>query len=320
MNPMFTQYSRCPTEDGWSLHLRRERSLHPTASPRRPVLFVPGLGMNGFIFHHHPDGASFAQFLTVRGFDAWSLDLRGSRSSHPPPGISRWSATMADMAFLDLPSAIHHILRETGSSSLDLIGCSLGGTLAYAALGAQSLPVRRLVTMGSPLRWTARTSLVRSYARVGTLLSRLPIPGTRAAASWMLPAVRRIAPDLLAVYLNPRLTNCRDAATLTRTIEDPVPDLHRTLSRWILETDLVLDGHHVTGRLGSFCGDTAIVTATGDGICPPDASRSAHGHLGGRTTDIEVDHPTERVSHVDLFISRHAHTATFAPIADFLRA
>ena len=47
-----------PTDDGWRLHLTRTLSPSCLEPSRRPVIVVPGYGMNGFIFGFHPAGRS----------------------------------------------------------------------------------------------------------------------------------------------------------------------------------------------------------------------------------------------------------------------
>ena len=50
---------------GWRLALTRYRE---TREPKgRPVLIVPGYGMNSFIFSFHPNGPSMVECLAARG-------------------------------------------------------------------------------------------------------------------------------------------------------------------------------------------------------------------------------------------------------------
>jgi pimeloyl-ACP methyl ester carboxylesterase len=95
------------THDGWRLTMHRGVRRRPTG---RPVLFVPGFGMNGYIFRYHPATRRFMEHLLDACLDPWSVDMRGTRSSVGPTG----SIGLADMAFIDLPAAFEHIRRSTG--------------------------------------------------------------------------------------------------------------------------------------------------------------------------------------------------------------
>ena len=59
------------TPDGWTLHFNRVQGDGP------PVLMVPGFAMNPSILSFHPRGRSFMHALRDRGFDCWSVELRG---------------------------------------------------------------------------------------------------------------------------------------------------------------------------------------------------------------------------------------------------
>lgn len=302
------------TPDRWQLVLTRMR--HPGRPPGVPVLMVPGYGMNAFAFRFHPAGTSMMGALVEAGLDPWALDLRGTRSSTPPR--RRAKVRLADQAFQDLPTAIDHIVRTTRSERIHAIGCSLGGALLYAHVGAMDHRIDRLVTMGSPLAWQDRTWLLKLFGRFGPVVGRLPMKGTRTVARFGLPVVGRVAPDLLSIYMNPRITDIRPAKALSRTVEDPRPDVSMQLTKWLREGHLQLDGHHVTDGLGGFHRPLLVVTAREDGICPPSAAKVALEATGGPAELLEVGHPRHAVSHVDLFFGEHVHDAVYDPIQRFL--
>src|SRR3989338_309562 len=78
-----------PNRDGWVLSLRktvaRRPRLHGDEAPRRPVLIVPGYGMNSFIFGFHPTGRSLEHHLAWRGFEVWSGDFRAQGRPRSTP-------------------------------------------------------------------------------------------------------------------------------------------------------------------------------------------------------------------------------------------
>src|SRR5262245_44639114 len=75
------QFVRTP--DGWSLRLRRTVSPAHLGAHSRPLLIVPGYGMNCFIFSYHPRGTSMERYLAEAGFEVWTMDLRGQGQSRP---------------------------------------------------------------------------------------------------------------------------------------------------------------------------------------------------------------------------------------------
>src|SRR4051794_26749737 len=103
-----------------------------TTTRGRPVLIVPGYGMNSYIFGFHPNGPSLVECLAARGLEIWTVDLRGQGRSIRTRGTRRYG--IAELAVEDIRTAIDHIVSHTvtGESKLDLIGCSLGTALAFA--------------------------------------------------------------------------------------------------------------------------------------------------------------------------------------------
>ncbi len=117
---------------GWRLSLRRtvcERpDAHATVRPRRPLLLIPGYGMNTFILGFHPRGRSVEAHLAWRGAEVWSVDLRGQGRSRVRDPREREPFGLAEMALEDAGAALDEVLRrtETGATAVDLLGVSLG--------------------------------------------------------------------------------------------------------------------------------------------------------------------------------------------------
>lgn len=307
--------SRLRTPDGWDLQLTRA-VLPSEPAPGPPVLFVPGYGMNSHIFHHHPSGPSFAAVLRSQGFDPWSVDLRGTSSSRPPTRRAR--VRMADQAFIDLPAVLDHLHRVTGHERVHAIGCSLGGALLYAHTGRDEHQVDRLVTMGSPLVMTADTFPLRALSRLGPVLSRLPVKGSRRLAVAGLPLVAQLAPGALWFYMNPALIDLSRPEVLARTVEDPVPRISHQMSRWARYGSMMLDGYDVTQGLKGLDRPLMVVYAAEDGVCPPRAALTAVDATGGPVTIRKVSHPDGPVRHADLFVARFVPTALFPDVGRFL--
>ncbi len=311
--------ARVTTSDGWSLEVTRGVPEIPMGDDRHrpPVLFVPGYGMNAHLFHHHPSGPSFAEVLYAQGFDPWSVDLRGTRSSRAPSPRSR--PRLADQAFRDLPAVLDHVAERRGVARVHAIGCSLGGALLYAHGGRDAHRIDRLVTMGSPLVMVADTAILRALAAIGPLAARVPVRGTRPLARIALPWVARVAPEALSFYLNPALIDLARPARLVQTVEDPSPTINVAMSAWARDGRLRLDGHDVTEGLSAFDRPLLVTYAAEDGVCVPRAALTAVEATGGPVEVLRVDHPDGAVRHADLFIARFAPTGVFPSVAAFLR-
>lgn len=302
---------KAPTPDGWWLGFRR------IDGGGHPVLLVPGFAMNTFILGFHPTGRSLMAFLADAGHDVWGVNMRGQgdnkRGSNSQIGL-------AERALIDLPAALRHIRRETGADSVDVIGCSLGGTLTYALLAHDpSAPVRRVVAIGSPLTWRVSTPWHTAFGLIGPVAGRVPIYGSRLAARSVLPLVARLAPRVLSIYLNADHVDISQAGQLVRTIEDPAPRIRRQLAAWIRAGDLVVGGVNVVEGLSAVQGDLMVVTGTGDGIAPRRACLPALEAWGGPALHLDVGSPDDRWAHADLFIADRADDEVFAPIVEFLR-
>lgn len=313
---MHVERQTLTTPDGWTLTLHR--GTVPGKTPGPPVLFVPGFGMNAFIFRYHPRGGSFMEYLLEQGFDPWSVDLRGQSTSTPPKHNRGWG--LADHAFVDLPATFRWISRFTGYERVHAIGCSLGGALLYGYGGTiADHRIDRLVTMGSPLRWTTASGIVAAFGTLAPVFGKVPVQGTRHLARWLLPVGVRLVPGLMAVYLNPRLTHTGEPHQLSRTVEDTHPAVNLELARWIRNRDLTLGGIDVADALRKFDRPLLVVVGNGDRICPPEVALSAVGLSAGPSRALKVGTDSERVAHADLFISDLAPERIYAPIARFLR-
>jgi hypothetical protein len=68
---------KCPTSDGWMLHIVRTKQLGQISTRVHPVVLCPGLGSSGaYSFDLSPD-ISLADYLASKGWDVWTVELRG---------------------------------------------------------------------------------------------------------------------------------------------------------------------------------------------------------------------------------------------------
>lgn len=309
-----------PTDDGWELHLTRTVVPSRFEPARRPVLIVPGYGMNGFIFNFHPAGVSLVLHLASSGLEVWVANLRGQGASRrrspeaPCPSLRRYAEE-------DLRAAIDAILTATKTrhDRVDVLGASLGGSIAYAHMALErDHRVGSLVAIGSPLRWVEVSPLLRLPFRSPRLASLIRVNNTRRLAELALPVAMRL-PILLSIYLNAANVDLRAAPEMIRTVEDPHPRVNSDIAKWLAASDMILRGVNVTESLHE-CGESLLlVVANRDGIVPEATALSARDAWGEGEVDVlRVGDPTRWYAHADLFIGHRARDEVFEPIARWL--
>jgi len=140
----------CKTSDGWDLALFRYKpaALNPGAYP---VVLVHGMGHNSYIWDL--DGThSLATYLRDRGYDVWSVSLRGAgKSTKPAIGsmtrvavINRLDEERIDPSKLDwniddhitkdIPAVLAFVKEKTGHAKVNWVGHSMGGMIICAYL------------------------------------------------------------------------------------------------------------------------------------------------------------------------------------------
>jgi len=310
------------TADGWSLHLRRTRSPRQFDPQTQPLLIVPGYGMNSFIFSYHPRGTSMERCLAEAGFEVWAVDLRGQGLSEPSGAHHPGPQSLLRYAASDLPAAIERVMMgtETHADGLTLIGCSLGGSIAYGYLALRKDPrVTQLVTMGAPLRWLDVHPLLRVAFSSPTLAGMVRFNRTREMVRGLFPLLIRV-PALLSLYMNTQTIDLRRMSEMTRTVENPDPSINRDIARWVKNVDLRLDGVDVTCALRELDLPLFVVLSNRDGIVPLATAKSVLDAWGG--DDIEtlvVGDDDNWYAHANLFVADDAPQLVFAPLINWLR-
>lgn len=309
------------TDDGWDLHLTRTVVPARFDPARRPVLIVPGYGMNGFIFGYHPSGTSLVLHLARAGHEVWVANLRGQGASRrrspeaPCPSLRRYAET-------DLRCALAAVLRETATRAdrVDVLGASLGGSITYAHMALERRHrVGSVVAIGSPLRWLDVSALLRLPFRSPRLASLVRVNNTRRLAELALPLATRL-PVLLSLYLNAANVDLRAAPEMIRTVEDPHPRVNSDIAKWLAASDMILRGVNVTEALRACDEPLLLVVANKDGIVPQATALSARDAWGGDDVSVLTVGDRQRwYAHADLFVGHRAEEHVFEPIARWLR-
>ncbi len=326
-----TRTHAVPTRDGWSLSLHQSWDPARLREGRRPLLIVPGYGMNSFIFSYHPRGWSMEGWLVERGFEVFRVDLRAQGDSRFTGASAQASERfrLEDLALTDLGAAVDATLRHSrgGRDRVDVIGASLGGSLAFAHAVLE--PEHRLgaiVAMGSPVRWVKIHPLLSLAFKSPALVGQIRLRGTRRLAELVLPPLARFTPWLLSVYMNPAITETAAAREMVRTVEDPNRFVNRQIARWINDRELFLrarDGRRVDVGAGLATLDVPLlcVVANGDGIVPVETARWPYDVIASRDrTLLRVGDTDVSLAHADLFVSNEAHRRVFEPLSAWLEA
>lgn len=322
-----------PNHDGWQLSLQQTWDPSKLRKDTKPVLIVPGYGMNSFIFGYHPHGMSMEAAFVEAGLEVWRVDLRaqgdsknvGSQTAdeslHARSG-SKYG--LGDLALVDLPAAVNGALDRTvtSSSSVAIVGASLGATIMFAHAALSHDPkVGAMVSIGGPVRWVRVHPLLRLAFASPTLAGLVRLRGTRALAKSVLPYALRHAPWLLSIYINPEHIDVASIDELVRTVEDPNRFINRQIAHWVREKDLVLHGSSLSDAIADIEAPLLCVVANGDGIVPRETAEFSYVRVRSKDkTLLEVGTTQMRLAHADMFISQHAQAAVFAPIRDWLLA
>lgn len=225
------------TRSIWKIRVCRFRKGRTNG---QPVLLVHGANVNQHTFTS-PPGRSLVDALVDRGFDCWTVDLRGCRSSVAPFERHRNQITIDDYLNDDLPTIIQFIQQETGYAKVHYCGQSLGGMLLYAyVLKYGAGDIASAVTLGSPLGFEG-VKIRRSPLLIFLLSLAPPVFGGIARA--MIPIVRalRIPFGLFPMNMH-NLAKGLDSSHFYNMLEDPLPGVLKQLCTWVNTPGWKMDG------------------------------------------------------------------------------
>lgn len=139
-------------DDGVKLHIRNK---HPadyyTGKPDHTVLFIQGATFPGTAtFDLALDGTSWMDWMARRGYDVYTVDIRGYGLSSRPqsfaqPAEANGPAVDGATALRDISKTVDFILSRRSLDRLVLVGWSWGATLAGSYAAQTSARVDKLV-------------------------------------------------------------------------------------------------------------------------------------------------------------------------------
>lgn len=111
---------------------RYQESPEGQPSKENPVLLIHGYGASGTTFTLDTISENLVQHLSKGNRQVWVVDLRTSIGLQ---GSERqW--TFEDVACMDIPTAIHEVLRRTGVGKIDVVAHCIGSAMfCMSALG-----------------------------------------------------------------------------------------------------------------------------------------------------------------------------------------
>lgn len=212
------------TEDGYTLSLVRYEAKAPSTG--RPVLLVHGISANERnmdLDEQH----SLARYFASQGREAWTMSLRGTGDSEAvDPEHGRKPYFFDAFWQRDLPAAIAYVRQQTGAESIDYVGHSMGGMIAYAYLSQGGQGLHAVTTLGSPSRldWGGRImDLLPSVKGVYLKDDGMGVPVVDAAHLFM-PMHGELPKDLFRTLLyNPENVT---PETWKRLISYGIADIH----------------------------------------------------------------------------------------------
>jgi pimeloyl-ACP methyl ester carboxylesterase len=146
-------------DPGVQLFLHSKRPRDAIARPERTVLFVHGLTYPGHVSFDLPlGGQSWMDHLAQRGFDTWTVDVRGYGKSTRPAAMAQppeANAPLVDAAAgaSDVAAAARFIRERRRIDRLVIVGWSWGTVLSARVASDQPAAVERLVLYAPVWRW-----------------------------------------------------------------------------------------------------------------------------------------------------------------------
>lgn len=304
------------TRDLWKIRVCRYRKGRTSG---QPVLLVHGANVNQHNFTS-PRGSSLVDYLAERGFDCWTVDLRGCKSSVAPFERHRGQITTDDYLNDDIPTVIQFIQQETGYARVHYCGHSMGGMLLYAyALKHGSEAIASGVTLGSPV----------GFEGVKVSRSRFLLGLIRLSPSFFGGAARALAPCVALLRIRTPLfpMNMRNLAKglgpeyFYTMLEDPLPGVLTDLANWVNNPGWTMDGGALDVQAGLKTLDFPLFAlyAPGDPFVPVEEARAFFEGLATKDKRIQIcgkeDGCKRDYGHCDLAFGLEGQREVFAPIA-----
>jgi len=309
------------TNDLWILRVCRYRKERSTGEP---VLLVHGMGANQNNFTC-PPGNCLVDYLSEKGYDCWTVDLRGSHSSEPPFERTRDEVCLEDFFKEDIPAVIEHIKKITRYERIHWIGHSMGGMLLYAyTLHKGGDDIISGTTLGSPIDFNDAAKGIPTLPLI--FAEKFPVVSGNIVRG-LVPIMKALHISSFAFPINQRnLPASMNAGHFINMLEDPLPALTRQVREWMASGEYkLLDGTlDVAGSISELPVPLCAFFAKGDPFISVERAREWFGTIKNADKKMIVCSKengfVEDYSHCDLAFSKEAIHEIFEPIFQWLIA
>ncbi|KXZ48650.1 hypothetical protein GPECTOR_26g553 [Gonium pectorale] len=302
---------------------------------RYPVVLCPGLGSSGAYTFDLSPVVSLADYLATRGWDVWTVELRGNGQSDRPRIFvrSRWW-TIDDYVTKDLPAVLSYVRRISRADRVHVVGHSMGGMILTRLLGLG----------GEPAEAVASATVVGSGCFLqGSWWQALEHTLWLARFLWLVPAgatLRAYSPLALG----------RVGLSAVDQLYFWPPNTDPALARAVLARNFSAISSGVILQIGSAFGPRGLHTADGrqayadaatlgavttpvmfvcgdrDRMCPPQGAAATCALFSGsrcaRYVELGPKSPTRptrhHYGHFDILMGRHAEEEVFPLLHDWL--
>jgi len=325
------------TADGWELALYHYAPKGPGRhSP--PVVLCHGMALNSY-FWNLTEENNLPRFLSRRGYDVWTVDLRGAGQSRRRQrylgfsafdikgrDLTRW--TVDDYIRYDVPAILETVCERTGAEGVTWVGHSMGGMVMYGYLvtAEDTRRVKNFVAVSSPVFISQPPNdILRDMDEYHGLINVLLVINVRgpartfALASWMFNT------PLAILYYN---AQNMDPATIVRlyanAFEDIPPGVSDQMIRMVASGNFQsADGSvDYTSKLDRVRCPVLLLCAKGDNLASEWAVQEAYRRIGSKDKSYRLfgvaNGYVADYGHCDIIDGKRARDEVFKLIAQWL--
>jgi len=333
----------CRTKDGWDLAISRYKPA--VSNPDYyPVVLAHGMGHNNYIWDLDKTH-SFATYLRDRGYDVWSVSLRGAGKSTKPAIGSLAKVTVIDRPleeridpskidwniddhiYKDIPAILDHIKDKTGKDKVNWIGHSMGAMIICAYLERYGKEdINAVVSMAAPFVFTVPLNkILKEVEKNKEIVPATLIVNTRLGSQVGAPLGGGI--QTLSDVLSYNRENT-DAGTISLFLANVVEDVYAGVLKQYL---LIIDKKEFTSADRSYSYtdnlnkiDVPILFVGGkvDNLCPPWTILYMYNNVSSADKTVRIfgkeDFCAADYGHVDLIIGARVQDEVYPYIAGWL--
>lgn len=285
-------------------------SKSPVDGPTHPEPLLLVHGLRGTRFNWNSSKRSLQNALVEAGYTVHAVELRGS-------GASREAGSPSPRSFIELleldMEPLLERLSEEASSSVTLIGHSLGGIISSLAGSMFAEHVSRVVALASPLAIGVDQPLMRFGAKLWVAVSEAEplreIAESDAMGRAMIRGRRvmeRLSLNPVDSYLPGSMEPELEAEFEERGHPEPAfPGLLRDLSRLAIGKSPI--GMEISDLLSQLRAPALCIAADADELAPVAAVRALYDALGSVDKEwVVAGEEGAHLGHVDMILGREA--------------